>query len=247
MVENLQTGRKQNYDFDRSRVTIGRAADADLMIADPSLLDIQAAVEVDDGRARFFHFDERADATINGRSVPRNTAALLPEGAEVRLTEGVGLTISTRAPALVAGGVFDGVPNGVGLPVGRAGGDTVSMPIRAVPEASPHAAGPAGGPVPSLASARAQSYELPAGAFVDGLPPGTRFAEIYEVVRPLGAGGMGAVYKGIDHRRRREIAIKTISPSHMSSPNALARFEREVAAAAAVRHPNIAEIYDSGV
>ena len=138
--------------------------------------------------------------------------------------------------------------------------ETLSMPIRGTPGTTAPAeleneprnrevtdAGMLSG-VPSRA---AGSDAIPARRIGVGAEetfrPGSRLAGIYEVVRLLGVGGMGAVYKGIDHRRGREIAIKTISSGHMGSPNAIARFEREIAAAAAVHHPNIAEIHDSGV
>src|SRR5581483_10165220 len=139
--------------------------------------------------------------------------------------------------------------------------DTLSMPIRVGAAVDGHPrdtdAGPRG-PAPSGAgvtgTATASSAvsdgvtQGAAGIAADeALKPGVRPAGAYEIVRLLGVGGMGAVYKGVDHRRGREIAIKTISAGHMGSPNAMARFEREVAAAAAVHHPNIAEIHDSGV
>jgi eukaryotic-like serine/threonine-protein kinase len=69
----------------------------------------------------------------------------------------------------------------------------------------------------------------------------------YEILAPLGAGGMGVVYRARDPRLEREVAIK-ILPQHLSqSPQALARFIRETKAIAALSHPNILAIFDTGV
>ena len=68
----------------------------------------------------------------------------------------------------------------------------------------------------------------------------------YEIVAPLGAGGMGEVYRALDSRLGREVAIKVL-PEHLSKdPQALARFEREARAVAALSHPNILAIFDVG-
>lgn len=68
----------------------------------------------------------------------------------------------------------------------------------------------------------------------------------YEIVSPLGAGGMGEVYRARDPRLGRDVAIKVL-PEHLSTdPQALARFEREARAVAALSHPNILAIYDVG-
>jgi serine/threonine-protein kinase len=68
----------------------------------------------------------------------------------------------------------------------------------------------------------------------------------YEIVAPLGAGGMGEVYRARDTKLDREVAIKVL-PAHLSSdPEALARFEREARAVAALSHPNILAIHDFG-
>jgi serine/threonine protein kinase len=62
----------------------------------------------------------------------------------------------------------------------------------------------------------------------------------YEVLSPLGKGGMGEVWKAHDPRLRRDVAIKT-SAGHFPE-----RFEREAHAIAALNHPNICQIYDVG-
>jgi serine/threonine protein kinase len=68
----------------------------------------------------------------------------------------------------------------------------------------------------------------------------------YEVVSPLGAGGMGEVYRAIDTRLDRTVAIK-ILPAHLSSnPEAKQRFEREARAISSLNHPNICTLHDVG-
>jgi eukaryotic-like serine/threonine-protein kinase len=68
----------------------------------------------------------------------------------------------------------------------------------------------------------------------------------YEIVSPLGAGGMGEVYRARDTRLGREVAIKVL-PQHLSSnPDLKARFEREAKAISALSHPHICHLYDVG-
>src|SRR5271166_6206144 len=71
------------------------------------------------------------------------------------------------------------------------------------------------------------------------LSPGTRLGP-YEILAPIGAGGMGEVYRAHDPRMGREVAIK-ISAERFSD-----RFSREVHAVAALNHPNICHLYDVG-
>ena len=68
----------------------------------------------------------------------------------------------------------------------------------------------------------------------------------YEILSPLGAGGMGEVYRGLDSRLGREVAIKILPERWTSHPQALDRFETETKALAALSHPNILTIYDCG-
>ena len=68
----------------------------------------------------------------------------------------------------------------------------------------------------------------------------------YEIVAPLGAGGMGEVYRARDTRLGREVAIKVLPERFANDPNRLSRFEREVKAVAALSHPNILAIHDYG-
>ncbi|MBK8725508.1 MAG: serine/threonine-protein kinase [Holophagaceae bacterium] len=77
------------------------------------------------------------------------------------------------------------------------------------------------------------------------LTPGTKLGP-YEVLSPLGAGGMGEVWKAKDTRLDRFVAIKVL-PEHLAThPEALARFEREAKAVAALNHPNIMALHDLG-
>jgi Tol biopolymer transport system component len=68
----------------------------------------------------------------------------------------------------------------------------------------------------------------------------------YEIVSPLGAGGMGEVYRARDTKLDREVAIKVLPEKLGADAAALARFEREAKAVAALSHPNILGIYDLG-
>ncbi|HET9794476.1 MAG TPA: protein kinase [Thermoanaerobaculia bacterium] len=77
------------------------------------------------------------------------------------------------------------------------------------------------------------------------LPAGTRLGP-YEILAPLGAGGMGEVYKARDTRLGRDVAVKVL-PSHLSDgPDLKVRFEREARAIAALSHPHICALYDVG-
>ena len=68
----------------------------------------------------------------------------------------------------------------------------------------------------------------------------------YEVIAPLGAGGMGEVYRARDPRLDREVAIKVLPERLARDPDALSRFKREAKAIAALSHPNIVAIHDFG-
>ena len=66
----------------------------------------------------------------------------------------------------------------------------------------------------------------------------------YEILCPLGAGGMGEVYKAKDQRLGREVAIKVLPEKMAHERESLARFEWEARVLAALSHPNIRAIYD---
>src|SRR5512147_1169811 len=65
----------------------------------------------------------------------------------------------------------------------------------------------------------------------------------YEILGPLGAGGMGEVYRARDLRLGREMAIKVLPSEVASSPDRLARFEREARTVAGLNHPNIVTLF----
>jgi eukaryotic-like serine/threonine-protein kinase len=71
---------------------------------------------------------------------------------------------------------------------------------------------------------------------------GTRLGP-YEVLSPLGAGGMGEVYGALDTNLGRQVAIKILPDAFVHDPERLARFEREAKTLASLNHPNIAQIY----
>ncbi len=77
------------------------------------------------------------------------------------------------------------------------------------------------------------------------LAAGTRLGA-YEILAPIGAGGMGEVYRAKDSKLKREVAIKVLPETLGADPDALARFEREALAVAALSHPNILAIHDFG-
>lgn len=68
----------------------------------------------------------------------------------------------------------------------------------------------------------------------------------YEILAPLGAGGMGEVYRARDPRIGRDVAIKLLPPAYSSDPDRLRRFEVEARAAGVLNHPNILAIHDLG-
>ena len=74
------------------------------------------------------------------------------------------------------------------------------------------------------------------------LSPGTRLGH-YEILAPLGVGGMGEVYRARDPHLERDVAIKSLSDALAKDPEYLARFEREARVLAAVNHPHIGAIY----
>jgi|KBSSwiStaDraftv2_1062776.scaffolds.fasta_scaffold05980_3 serine/threonine-protein kinase len=74
------------------------------------------------------------------------------------------------------------------------------------------------------------------------LSSGTRIGP-YEIVAPLGVGGMGEVYRATDTNLKRQVAVKVLPASFAADPERLARFQREAEVLAALNHPNIAHIH----
>src|SRR5262245_23202330 len=77
------------------------------------------------------------------------------------------------------------------------------------------------------------------------LTPGTRLGP-YEILGPLGAGGMGEVYRARDARLSREVAVKVLPASFVADAERLRRFEQEARATGQLNHPNILAVFDTG-
>jgi serine/threonine protein kinase len=79
---------------------------------------------------------------------------------------------------------------------------------------------------------------------VDGnrLPAGFSLAT-YQILAPLGAGGMGEVYRARDTKLKRDVALKVLPDAYARDPERMARFQREAEVLASLNHPNIAHIY----
>jgi eukaryotic-like serine/threonine-protein kinase len=77
------------------------------------------------------------------------------------------------------------------------------------------------------------------------LPAGSRLGP-YEILAPLGAGGMGEVYRARDARLGREVALKVLPPELSENRDRLSRFEQEARSASALNHPNIVTVHDIG-
>ena len=78
-----------------------------------------------------------------------------------------------------------------------------------------------------------------------GIETGTRLG-VYELLGPIGSGGMGEVYKARDTRLNRIVAIKVLAATALNRPEARARFQREALAIAAINHPHICTLHDIG-
>src|SRR5579883_1817833 len=90
-----------------------------------------------------------------------------------------------------------------------------------------------------LGSAATQALKAPAFA------PGATLS-VYRILERLGAGGMGEVYRALDTRLAREVALKVLAPEMESNLEWRLRFTREAQAASRLNHPNIVTIYDIG-
>jgi len=87
------------------------------------------------------------------------------------------------------------------------------------------------------------------GTYCSGHPmtlaAGTRLGP-YEILAPIGAGGMGEVYRARDERLKRDVAVKVLPASYSQDADRLRRFEHEAQAAGGLNHPNITAVYDLG-
>ena len=77
------------------------------------------------------------------------------------------------------------------------------------------------------------------------LSPGERLGP-YEIVAPIGAGGMGEVYRALDTRLKRPVAIKVVRPEFANRDDFRAQIQRESRAISALNHPHICSLYDIG-
>ena len=77
------------------------------------------------------------------------------------------------------------------------------------------------------------------------LQTGTRLGP-YEIVAPIGAGGMGEVYRARDTRLDRQVAVKILPPEFAQNAQARLRFEREARTISQLNHPSICTLYDVG-
>jgi serine/threonine protein kinase len=107
-----------------------------------------------------------------------------------------------------------------------------------------------GNPKP-IQALREQMVSLAAGTVKHGrrrynsrlrLAPGTQLGQ-YSIVLPLGAGGMGEVYRARDTRLERDVALKSLSKEFSADPERRQRFGREAQTLALLNHPHIAHIY----
>jgi len=102
---------------------------------------------------------------------------------------------------------------------------------------------------PGPGSETARSPEAPPESAVGGRHWSLPVASVgrYDLVRPLGLGGMGSVYEGVHRDLRKRAAIKILHPQLAQSRGVRTRFLREGQAASRVRHPNVVDVYDVGV
>ena len=71
--------------------------------------------------------------------------------------------------------------------------------------------------------------------------------EHFQLLEVLGSGGMGSVYRALDTRLNRPVALKLLRPEHMENPEILAQFEREAEITASIVHPHVVKVYSTGL
>ena len=92
---------------------------------------------------------------------------------------------------------------------------------------------------------RTRAVSVEGGLNGMAIPSGARFGP-YEVIAPIGTGGMGEVYRARDTRLNRDVAIKILPAGIADNPVRRVRFEREAQAISRLNHPNICAVYDVG-
>jgi serine/threonine-protein kinase len=81
---------------------------------------------------------------------------------------------------------------------------------------------------------------------MEAFEPGTRIAQKYQLVRPIGRGGMGEVWEAVNEGVGKRVAIKLLEPTLAREPEFMRRFELEAQAAAMIDHPDIVDVLDTG-
>jgi eukaryotic-like serine/threonine-protein kinase len=104
----------------------------------------------------------------------------------------------------------------------------------------------AAGPSPSPGEPRSSMFDRATSSPGFALEPGQRLAERFTIERPLGAGGMGAVYLARDERLGERVALKIIHGMALIDPAAGDRLRREASAARRISHANVVKIFDVG-
>jgi eukaryotic-like serine/threonine-protein kinase len=118
------------------------------------------------------------------------------------------------------------------------------LPAKKQGPSQPEVAEPERGGI--LASRTSAKLEPPDPARAETLAPGTIIAERYRVDAMLGEGGMGKVYAAEHIHMRKQVAIKVLHAEMSTTPEVVARFEREAVAAGKITHPNVAAATDFG-
>ena len=117
----------------------------------------------------------------------------------------------------------------------------MSDETRVTPSDAPHPGVPASGDTAGPADPNATLGHAPAPA-----APGRAEVPGYEILGELGRGGMGVVYRARHLKLDRVVALKMVLSAEHADPRELARFLDEAKAVAAIRHPNVVEVFDSG-
>jgi tetratricopeptide (TPR) repeat protein len=101
-----------------------------------------------------------------------------------------------------------------------------------------------GSEAPTVATPEGFAREVAARSFI--LPEGLEIGSRYRIVRLLGRGGMGAVYRAYDRELDRDVALKIIRPEIAENPGTLERFKREIQLSSRVTHRNVLRVFDLG-
>ena len=96
------------------------------------------------------------------------------------------------------------------------------------------------------AGAKEQGKPKPEVSVANGLQPGQKFAGRYEIIAPIGSGGMGVVYRALDLELSEPVAIKTLRREFVADSTALARFKSELRLARRISHRNVVRTHDLG-